>query len=272
MPHIKVIVLFFLIFIGFHTGAQQIIFADVLTGAPIRGAEVESEGFGQMTNKDGMVDITKIPSNQKLFITHLSYEPKIVLKSTLNNNDTIFLKQTSNYLDSIIVTSPLRDKINVKDEPHQATEITKEDIDNEKPATSADLLQGSGQVLVQKSQGGGGSPMIRGFEANKLLMVIDGVRMNNAIYRSGHLQNAITVDPSILSGVEVIFGPSSVLYGSDALGGVMHFHTATPKLADSTKWVTNSNVSAFYNSNDNSLTSNFNYGVGQKKWGLLTSV
>ena len=134
------------------------------------------------------------------------------------------------------------------------------------------MLQNSGQVLVQKSQGGGGSPIMRGFEANKLLMVVDGVRMNNAIYRSGHLQNSITIDPSILSKTEVIFGPSSVLYGSDALGGVIHFHTANPKLADSTKWVNATNYSTFYNSNNNSTSTNINYSIGQKKWGLLTSL
>ena len=76
---------------------------------------------------------------------------------------------------------------------------------------------------MQKSQSGGGSPLIRGFEANRVLLVIDGVRMNNAIYRSGHVHNAISIDANSLERTEVIFGPSSVGYGSDALGGVIHF-------------------------------------------------
>jgi hemoglobin/transferrin/lactoferrin receptor protein len=54
--------------------------------------------------------------------------------------------------------------------------------------------------------------------------------MNNAIYRSGHIQNSITIDPSALERTEVIYGPSSVGYGSDALGGVVHYYTKTPKL------------------------------------------
>ena len=53
--------------------------------------------------------------------------------------------------------------------------------------------------------------------------------MNNAIYRSGHLQNAITVDANALEQVQVVMGPSSVSYGSDALGGVIHFQTHRPK-------------------------------------------
>ncbi len=95
--------------------------------------------------------------------------------------------------------------------------------------TSADILIESGNVMVQKSQGGGGSPILRGFEANKILLVVDGVRMNNAIYRSGHLQNSITIDNSILDRVEILFGPSSIIYGSDALGGVIHYYTRDPE-------------------------------------------
>ena len=67
--------------------------------------------------------------------------------------------------------------------------------------------------------------MIRGFESSRVLLVMDNVKMNNLIYRAGHLQNIITVDPSILERVEVLYGPSSVSYGSDALGGVVAFRS-----------------------------------------------
>ena len=100
----------------------------------------------------------------------------------------------------------------------------------EVPQTSAELLWSTGSVLVQQSQQGGGSPVMRGFEANRILLVVDGVRLNNAIYRSGHLQNAITIDPAILARTEVVLGPNSVAYGSDALGGVIHFSTRDPQL------------------------------------------
>ncbi|MBK9758483.1 MAG: TonB-dependent receptor [Flavobacteriales bacterium] len=95
--------------------------------------------------------------------------------------------------------------------------------------TTAELLQNTGAVFVQKSQLGGGSPIIRGFEANRILLVVDGVRMNNAIYRAGHVQDIITVDQSMLERVEVVSGPNSVAYGSDALGGTIHMITRSPK-------------------------------------------
>ncbi|MES2882682.1 MAG: Plug domain-containing protein, partial [Bacteroidota bacterium] len=64
--------------------------------------------------------------------------------------------------------------------------------------TTGDLLANTGNVFVQKSQQGGASPVLRGFEASRVLLVIDGVRMNNAIYRAGHLQNVITIDQNML--------------------------------------------------------------------------
>ncbi|HPD54586.1 MAG TPA: TonB-dependent receptor plug domain-containing protein, partial [Bacteroidia bacterium] len=97
--------------------------------------------------------------------------------------------------------------------------------------TMAEVLQNSGTLFVQKSQQGGGSPVIRGFEASRVLLVIDDVRMNNLIYRAGHLQNVITVDPNILDRVEVLYGPSSTVYGSDALGGVVHLRTRKPEFS-----------------------------------------
>ena len=62
---------------------------------------------------------------------------------------------------------------------------------------TGDLLINTGNIFVQKSQQGGSSPVIRGFEASRILLVVDGVRLNNAIYRAGHLQNVITVDQNI---------------------------------------------------------------------------
>ena len=96
---------------------------------------------------------------------------------------------------------------------------------------TGDLLINTGNVFVQKSQQGGSSPVVRGFEASRILLVVDGVRMNNAIYRAGHLQNSITVDQNMLERVEVQYGPSSTMYGSDALGGVIHFRTKAPQLS-----------------------------------------
>ncbi len=110
--------------------------------------------------------------------------------------------------------------------------ISSERIAETNPQTSADLLTADGRLTVQKSQMGGGSPSIRGFESSRILLLVDGVRMNNLIYRAGHLQNVITIDPNAIEKVDILYGPSSVVYGSDALGGALAFHTKNPVFAD----------------------------------------
>lgn len=115
----------------------------------------------------------------------------------------------------------------------QITVIGSDDVRERNPGTAADLIEGSGEVYMQRSQAGGGSPRIRGFAANNVLMVIDGVRLNNLIYRTGNLQNLIQVDANSLDAAEVLFGPGSVQYGSDALGGVMVFRLREPLLTGS---------------------------------------
>ena len=136
-----------------------------------------------------------------------------------------------------------------------------------------DLLMSTGNVFVQKSQQGGSSPVIRGFEASRVLFVVDGVRMNNLIYRSGHLQNIITVDQNILESVELLQGPSSTLFGSDALGGAVHMISKQPVLSkENEKTKISANFFSRYSSANTENTIHSDVSIGWKKFGLLTSI
>src|SRR5687768_9794307 len=139
------------------------------------------------------------------------------------------------------------------------------------PQTAADLLGQTGTVFIQKSQLGGGSPMIRGFATNGVLLVSDGVRMNNAIYRSGNLQNIISIDPLALENAEVIFGPGSLIYGSDAIGGVMDFHTLQPRLSPNDKVFIKGSALARYSTANNENTGHVDFNLGLKQWSFLAS-
>ena len=144
-------------------------------------------------------------------------------------------------------------------------------------ANTADILTASGQVFVQKSQAGGGSPVVRGFEASRVLLMVDGVRMNSAIFRAGHLQNIITVDNMILDRVEIIYGPSSTLFGSDALGGVVNLFTKQPQLYKSNlvskkaPWKTNGNLVYRYGNGQNENRQHIDVNIANNKWAFLTS-
>ena len=87
--------------------------------------------------------------------------------------------------------------------------INQKQIEFQNSQSAADLLQNSGKLFVQKSQQGGGSPVIRGFESNRILLLVDGVRQNNLIFRGGHLQNVITIDQNMLENVDIFYGSGS---------------------------------------------------------------
>ena len=142
----------------------------------------------------------------------------------------ITLEDAGLSLDEIVV-SATRWTQNKHDVPEKITTISTKQVALQNPQTAADLVGISDEVFIQKSQQGGGSPMIRGFATNRLLYTVDGVRMNTAIFRSGNLQNVISLDPFAIENTEVLFGPSSVIYGSDAIGGIMSFKTLTPQLS-----------------------------------------
>ena len=114
---------------------------------------------------------------------------------------------------------------------------------------------------------------MRGFEANKVLLVVDGVRMNNAIYRSGHLQNSITIDHAMLDRVEIVYGPTSLLYGSDALGGIIHYSTRDPKLSEEKdKPVYNVRASTQYSTANNGKAAHLSFNGGVQKLAFLTGI
>lgn len=150
--------------------------------------------------------------------------------------------------------------------------LTKNEIASLNAQTTADLIQNSGAAFVQKSQQGGGSPVLRGFEASRVLLVVDGVRMNNAIYRSGHLQNAITLDNAALERTEVIFGPASTVYGSDALGGAICFYTRNPVFAaEDENLKTTGNAFFRYGTVNEEKTAHGDFSIGGHKLGSFTS-
>lgn len=173
-------------------------------------------------------------------------------------------------LNEVIVTANRIDQYK-SDVPQLIDIITAKEISLTNAQTSADLLQKQANVFVQRSQQGGGSPVLRGFEANKILLEVDGIRMNNLIFRGGHLQNILNIDANNLDRVEVIYGPASTIYGSDALGGVIHFYTKRPVLSTTDNLYQRTNAFFRYGSVNNELTGHFDCNLGSKKFASFTS-
>ena len=263
-----VILLFFFSTLSF---GQQITVKDENTNENLPDVVIFNENKSQsiITDLDGVVDLSLFSSDENIFFQLLGYSTLKILKIEVLNGTTIYLQSESQNLEEVIL-SVARSESNVNQIAEKVSVIKSEDLFLSSPASGAELLELSPGVRVQKSQGGGGSPIIRGFEANRVLIVVDGVRMNNAIYRSGHLQNSITIDPNNIERAEVIFGSSSVGYGSDALGGVIHYYTKNPILKGSEK--IKSSFTSNYTSANQGLSNNFITNYSSENWGSITSL
>ncbi|MFK7755449.1 MAG: TonB-dependent receptor plug domain-containing protein [Flavobacteriales bacterium] len=253
--------------------SQDIIIRDAYDQKALAKAEVSNDkGIIVFTNRKGIFQLDTFKNDALIYVTYTGYYTRKVVVNDISKKDpTIKLTSKTMHLETANVTP--KGESTAAEATQQIEVIESRKIQFGNPATTASVLENSGLVSIQRSQLGGGSPQIRGFEANKVLLVIDGVRMNNAIYRSGHVQNAITVDANVLDKTEVYFGPSSVLFGSDALGGVIHFKTKKPVLAEEfNKNITRVNVMGRMASASQERTLHADIMYGAKKWGMLTSI
>lgn len=247
---------------------------DLYTAQPLSGVLVYSTGVRQdtmQTDDHGVVDRIDISQRKSLSFSRQGYEVKSVELSTYRTPVVrIFLKPLEYELEAIVFTAN-KFRENRDDIPQELSVISAPEIAFRNPQTSAQLLEQEGGIFVQRSQMGGGSPNLRGFEANKVLLVVDGIRMNNAIYRSGHLQNVLTLDASMVDRAEVLYGPGSVMYGSDALGGVMHFYTRNPQLGTANSPLIRKNFAARYGTANQEKAFHVDINVGGEKWAWLGS-
>lgn len=193
----------------------------------------------------------------------------ILLSTKLNAQD---IPDTATVELEEVVVSVNKIMEQKKNVAQQVEVITSKQAELFQDQSPAELVANSPAVFVQKSQMGGGSPVIRGFEANRVLLVVDGVRMNNLIYRGGHLQNVITLDESIIDRTEILFGPSSTIYGSDALGGVLHFYTRNPLFSDDSTLNFRVRASSRVGSVNNEFTSHVDFNLGTENFASLTSI
>ena len=224
------------------------------------------------TSENGFVDISIFKGLDSIKVSSVGFKPEIIsYQDLLDINLKLTLEVSEIELAQIIISANKWGQTK-KEVPARVTTITPEDIAFNNPQTAADLLAKSGEVFIQKSQLGGGSPMIRGFSTNRLLISIDGVRMNNAIFRSGNLQNVISLDPLATESAEVLFGPSSVIYGSDAIGGVMSFSSLKPWLSFTDNTRVSSTLMTRYSSANNEKTIHGHVKLGWQKWASVTSI
>ncbi|TBN00207.1 TonB-dependent receptor [Hyunsoonleella flava] len=270
MKRYYMLLLFLLLFKA--VSAQDIKVLNTITEEPIFGVAIfdANKTKSVITNFKGVANLEKFALSDTLYFQHLSHITKISTKREVLKTKIVYLDANTQGLKEIVVSASKFEQ-HKRDIPQKIVNSNAEIIEFSNPQTTADALQNTGSVFVQKSQLGGGSPMIRGFSTNRLLITVDGVRMNNAIFRGGNVHNVIAVDPLSIQSTEVTLGSGSVIYGSDAIGGVMSFYTKTPQLSYTDTLLVNANTLLRYASASDEKTGHLNLNLGYKKWGFLTS-
>lgn len=274
-PALRFGFLFILLFL--FTGplhSQRVRLIDDADGSPVPSVFIynSSQSVSVMSDSHGMADLSAFSRWDILIFRHHSYHTvEVSYKKVLKGDQVIKLKGRSIDLDELTITS-FTWRQGGDQAPNRIVSLDMEALSFYNPQTTADLLSSTNEVFVQKSQQGGGSPMLRGFSANSVLLVVDGVRMNNAIFRSGNLQNVISIDPNMLDDSEVILGPGSVLYGSDALGGVMAFHTRNPERGSADNPNISGQLLTRYSSASQERMVHSLINVGLENWAFLSGI
>lgn len=253
---------------------QTISVLDKTTQQTIPGVVVYSKTppISALSNMKGQVDISAFKNVDSLHFQFTGYKDAVYTYSQLASGKfKVELSERMISLSGVVVSANRWEEEQIET-PSRIEKIKKKDVAFQNPQTTADLLETSGYAFIQKSQMAGGSPMLRGFATNRIMIVVDGVRMNNAIFRSGNLQNVISIDAASIESSEILFGPGAVMYGSDAIGGVMDFHTIKPKFSDSTKkLLISGNALARYSTANTEKTGHIDLNIGLKKWAFVSS-
>ncbi|OIQ29936.1 MAG: TonB-dependent receptor [Bacteroidetes bacterium MedPE-SWsnd-G2] len=260
--------------VSLSTFGQDVLVVDQDTNEPIPGVSIYSlsKNKAVLTDINGVASLTVFESDESLYFQNLLYENLVLKKSeVVSQGLKIVLKPNVEGLNEVVVSASKFEQ-SKRDIPQKIISIDANKVALSNPQTSADLLESTGNIYVQKSQLGGGSPMIRGFSTNRLLITVDGVRMNNAIFRGGNLQNVISIDPFAVQNTEITLGAGSVVYGSDAIGGVMSFYTKTPDPSYKDESYLTGNAVLRYASANSENSGHLDFNIGLKKWAFLTSV
>lgn len=184
--------------------------------APNEGAlpEVEVTPPGEPSLPE--VEVSPSPAVTTPFDSSVAY-PRLT--------DQIFGQNSGDFGQS---TGILRNQKSLFDSPVAGSITTRQQIAEKQAPDMFHALQNEVGVLMQRTAIGQSSPFIRGLTGQQVLILVDGIRLNNSFFRRGPNQYFNTIDPGMVDHIEVLRGQGSVLWGSDAIGGVINVVTRGP--------------------------------------------
>ncbi len=265
------ILLLFILFSGklmFAQNLQGHIY-DAKTKQAIEGVNVISEDqlHGCYSNSNGKF-LLKNTKSEKLLISHVGYLDKVYVTGVDKNDIIIYLDPSSTLLSDIEI-GITKNQLPGFSQSASISTLSKTQIQDNVSRSMAEAMNITPGVWMQKTNHGGGSPFVRGLTGNYVLLLIDGIRLNNSTFRYGPNQYFNTISPFSVNSVEVLRSGGSTLYGSDAIGGTININTKNPSFEKDKKLY--GGVSGQMMSHDMEYTGRLNLGSSHKDFAFLIS-
>jgi hemoglobin/transferrin/lactoferrin receptor protein len=233
---------------------------------PIPGVKVYSAGIDDtlQTNNDGEVNINIFRENVPIFF---SFEPifkktKYTKEELKSMHNTIYMEHTNFFAK--LNPSKITAKEYSEDLPFFVDIIN---LDDNSTISTDDEANEAGQVSVSNYEKA--NTVFRTLESKKVLLVIDGIPLDDEIHRNGKVEVLLNFDKSITQRIQKIYGPSFTTYSTDAIGGIIHYFTIMPPISYDNKLKII--YAGKYSSASNTFINNLNFRYSTEKWASYTS-
>ncbi len=255
------------IFTGLLLRAQDVSVADVYTRFGIAGVKIFCKNSPDTieTNELGEANLDIFPDNKPIVFQHPLYETVIMTKKQIQRHNWIVLmprgqqllyaelsllsaKEYSFGLPFYINIINLDNPLDINDDDQDATE----------------------KIMFKTDEKG--ITIFHSLEPNKILLALDGMRLNNELYKNGKIENAFNFEKTITQNIQQIYDPTYLIYGPDGLGGVIHYFTKIPMLSNSYKTLIHGSTTHRFESSSKSWVSNYQISLASNRFSSYTSV
>lgn len=212
---------------------------------------------GTTTDANGNYQLTDLPAKKvTLQVSYLGHQTIIKKINLSNETKADFVMKESNALINEVVVTGVAGQTLLKDSPTPVSILTSTDLQSTSSTNIIDAIAHQPGISQITTGSGISKPVIRGLGYNRIVTVNDGVRQEGQQWGDEH---GIEIDPQTVNSVEVLKGPASLMYGSDAMAGVVIFHES-PTLP---KGQVRANVSTEYQTNNGLFDYSLNIGGNQ---------
>ncbi|MGG9970402.1 TonB-dependent receptor [Ferruginibacter sp. SUN002] len=243
---------------------------DALTGNPIEGVSVyfSDVKVGGITNANGEIVINNIPEGKHLIeITHVGYNTISEYVDIIGETKKEYVLSHTVVESNTVIVTGTTGATQLKKVPFQVAVLNKEELLQNNATNIIDALAKKPGVSTLSTGPAISKPVIRGLGYNRVLTINDGVRQEGQQWGDEH---GIEIDEASVNKVEILKGPASLIYGSDATAGVINIITNVPVANNTLK----GNIFSGYQTNNRSTTNNISLAGNRNNlnWNVYTSV